>query len=401
VLLAMGRDDAPALLRHADNGDLEVKLALLPAAPVYSQQERLMRDIAAALHGKLRVNPAWAFGRKPITVHGQGGCCMADTADDGVTDGHGQVFGHAGLFVIDGAIFPSSVGVNPSATIAAVAERNIEWFLGELKNSIPQPGWAALNAQLTRAWVANAQGWTLTPPVGSGLEPVSQPVGVKFTEKMSGYLAQVARPGNGDDDAYEAAEIAGRPACSVSLDLTVTVFDIAQFLNDDERMARVTGSAEVRTPQLTGVFDIEGVLQLFPEDGDPTTGFMDYHLQLFAPNQAGTPDDAERTMVAALNGYKRVHDDPGLDLWPDTTTLFCSLTPQGKGMPASHGAVHVGLDEFAVTELPSFNVTGTDDPARIVWALSAFNAYFFKSVQRVFVPQLNKAVDLIDSIGLR
>jgi cholesterol oxidase len=37
--------------------------------------------------------------------------------------GHtGEVFGHRGLFVADGAIVPEALGLNPSKTIAALAE---------------------------------------------------------------------------------------------------------------------------------------------------------------------------------------------------------------------------------------------------------------------------------------
>lgn len=401
VLLAMGRDDAPAVLRRNADDALELELALKPAAPVYSQQERLMRDLAATLNGKLRVNPAWAFGRKPITVHGQGGCRMADDEDSGVTDAHGMVFGHPGLFVLDGAILPTSVGVNPSATIAAVAERNIEWFLEQQKGELPEPAWATLDAEQTTAWKARAKAWTLTPPRGTGLSAVSQPLGVEFDEEMSGYLAPVPEPDPEDDDAYEAAEIAGRPDRSVSVALTVQVQDIAQFTSDMQHTATVTGEASVVTPELSGMFAIEGTLRLFPISLNQAVGRMEYALRLLEkPAPKGAPG-AQPKVIAKLDGYKRVRDDSGPDVWRDTTTLFATLTPQHGAAPASHGVLHVAMNRFLTAELPSFRVLGTDDPARIVWALSAFNAYFFKSVQRVYVPQLNKAVDLLDSIGLR
>jgi cholesterol oxidase len=48
---------------------------------------------------------------------------MGASAAEGVVDHGGQVFGHPGLFVADGAVLPRPVGRNPSLTIAALAER--------------------------------------------------------------------------------------------------------------------------------------------------------------------------------------------------------------------------------------------------------------------------------------
>ena len=58
--------------------------------------------------------------------HPLGGCRMADTKDLGVTDSTGKVHGYEGLYCIDSSIIPTSLGVNPSLTIAAVSERCAE-----------------------------------------------------------------------------------------------------------------------------------------------------------------------------------------------------------------------------------------------------------------------------------
>jgi cholesterol oxidase len=48
---------------------------------------------------------------------------MGTGPENGVVDHRGEVFGYRNLFVLDGAIVPEAVGVNPSRTIAALAER--------------------------------------------------------------------------------------------------------------------------------------------------------------------------------------------------------------------------------------------------------------------------------------
>ncbi|MBI2374602.1 MAG: GMC family oxidoreductase [Deltaproteobacteria bacterium] len=58
----------------------------------------------------------------PTTAHILGGAPMGRTPDDGLIDDHHQVFGHEGLYVIDGSSVPSNLGVNPSLTISAMAE---------------------------------------------------------------------------------------------------------------------------------------------------------------------------------------------------------------------------------------------------------------------------------------
>jgi len=58
----------------------------------------------------------------PTTAHLLGGACIGPDADSGVVDGSNEVYGHPGLFVIDGSMIPANLGVNPSLTITALAE---------------------------------------------------------------------------------------------------------------------------------------------------------------------------------------------------------------------------------------------------------------------------------------
>ena len=58
-----------------------------------------------------------------VTLHPLGGCKMGATAETGVVNHLGQVFGYQHLYVVDGSIAPTATGRNPSHTIAAMAER--------------------------------------------------------------------------------------------------------------------------------------------------------------------------------------------------------------------------------------------------------------------------------------
>jgi cholesterol oxidase len=60
------------------------------------------------------------------TYHPVGGCPLGRA-----TDSHGRVLNYPGLYVADGALIPVGIGANPSLTITALAERNIERILAE------------------------------------------------------------------------------------------------------------------------------------------------------------------------------------------------------------------------------------------------------------------------------
>lgn len=72
----------------------------------------------------------------PATAHILGGCCMGNSASEGVIDHQHRVFGYDGMYVIDGSAISANVGVNPSLTICALAERAMEFI--PKKGELPQ-----------------------------------------------------------------------------------------------------------------------------------------------------------------------------------------------------------------------------------------------------------------------
>jgi cholesterol oxidase len=79
--------------------------------------------LSAATGGHPVVPPTWSLAHSLITPHPLGGCGMGDTPMNGVVNHAGEVFHYPNLYVIDGAIVPEALGVNPSRTIGALAER--------------------------------------------------------------------------------------------------------------------------------------------------------------------------------------------------------------------------------------------------------------------------------------
>jgi len=90
------------------------------------------RRLSAATGAReVLVTPTWTLARNLVTPHPLGGCNMGITPADGVVDARGRVFGYEGLYVMDGAMVPRAIGLNPSRTIAALAERSIALLISD------------------------------------------------------------------------------------------------------------------------------------------------------------------------------------------------------------------------------------------------------------------------------
>ena len=133
VMLGMGHDGAHGRVIKRD-GRYQIKWPGLRDSDyrkmVFKEFERL-----AAAHGGT-YKRLKAFGYNLVTVHPLGGCGMSDDPAFGTTNHLGQVFDgsdksnrngdamvHHGLYVADGSVIPTALGVNPYMTIGAISER--------------------------------------------------------------------------------------------------------------------------------------------------------------------------------------------------------------------------------------------------------------------------------------
>lgn len=364
VFLAMGRDRANGQIElHPVTKLLRIRWDLADNLPLYGAEDRLVRDVVAELGGKPANSPFWAKLSQPVSVHNLGGCCMADDAEHGVVDGSGQVFGYRNLFVIDGACLPSATGVNPSHTIAAVAEKNVEGFV---RAWLKDPTWVPPERALARSVIDPLS--RVQIPEGGTAPTRERPVGMAFRETMAGFLSPADRE-PADLAAYVAAARAGRQAgAQARLTLTIAVADLDRFLVDRLHAAAATG--ELRADPLTGgppAAITNGVFNLFAA-GEATRGRkMVYSLPFVGSD--GKP--------YLLDGFKEDADDGPWRVWPAARTLYAVLR-LGKTHDAPVCAVGVLRDSIPafVRQVTSVRFPGAPGTRARIEALGRLGKMF-------------------------
>lgn len=128
-LLGMGRDTPDGIMKLDRRRHLKLSWRSTASQPYFKQVDRSAAAVVRKLGGRYQQNPLTTLFNDLITVHPLGGCPMGFDAYSGVVNEYGEVFGHPGLYVADGAVMPGPVGANPSMTIAAFADRVAETML--------------------------------------------------------------------------------------------------------------------------------------------------------------------------------------------------------------------------------------------------------------------------------
>ncbi|MEW1869205.1 GMC family oxidoreductase [Streptomyces caelestis] len=83
--------------------------------------------LAAEINGFAGSNVGELTGM-PLTAHFLGGCPIGGSRETGVIDPYHRLYGHPGISVVDGAAVSANLGVNPSLTITAQAERAMSYW---------------------------------------------------------------------------------------------------------------------------------------------------------------------------------------------------------------------------------------------------------------------------------
>ena len=366
-LLGMGRDIPDGTMKLTKRGYLDVDWRTRKSGPYFDRVRAESKRLAEAMGAEKFVdNPLWLL-RRVITVHALGGCPMGRTPDEGVIDSRGRVFGCEGLHIADGSVMPGPVGPNPSLTIAALADRFADSIIEEEDRLAAAGGRAAVAAGPREA----------APVSAPKMEVAGEPgpdgaVSVSFTEEMKGFVTVGERD---FDRGYRSGQ---ESRTALMFHLTITAEDIDRFIAHREHEARAEGWVE--SGALGGRLPVErGIFNLFvDQEGDRSRKRMLYRLH-FADG-AGHP--------LTLAGHKVVEDDPGFDLWRDTTTLFTRILRGHLGERTGEepevvaaGILHIHLADFA-RQLTTFRC---DPPTRLD-ALARFGALFAGDLWAVYGP---------------
>jgi predicted acylesterase/phospholipase RssA len=195
---------------------------------------------------------------------------------------------------------------------------------------------------------------------------------VRFTEKMKGYV------GIGETDYHRGYHEGRKSDTPLIVRLTIKVDGMNRFATDPEHEALVQGY--VLCEALGGKLAVEkGTFNLFVNKGDPVRKRMLYRL--YFRDMVGHP--------LTLSGFKVVEDDPGFDVWADTSTLFTRLL-RGHVATADEvdadvvaaGIIRIRLADF-LKQLTTFRAEGANATARAS-ALFRFGALFFGKLWDVY-----------------
>lgn len=184
-------------------------------------------------------------------------------------------------------------------------------------------------------------------------------VGLRFHETMAGGVKY------GETD-YRTGEREGHLTGEVlSINLTVTIDDLEAFIADAKHEGKLTGCIDF-SPFGSGLAVECGHFNLFFPCDDPRIKRMVYGLKF---SHAGES--------YYLSGYKEIKDDPGFDLWSDTTTLF---TRVHAGNDSSGRIVAAGVLTISVIDISRMvagvQVLGADSVTDKVQTLACFGQFF-------------------------
>ena len=228
-----------------------------------------------------------------------------------------------------------------------------------------------LGVQAGRRWCMD-EGIAVDAPPGG--QPSRNRRGIRFREVMSGWVAF------GEERYEEGAEHGRTEQTRCSVRLEIDIDDLDRFIVMPDHQAVTRGV--VVSDAFGGELPVErGIFNLFVDHDDPSNKRMLYRL--WFRDTAGHP--------LTLDGHKVVQNDPGPDLWRDTTTLFARVlsghvdADAGSGDKAdivASGILRIAPSQFA-RQLTTFRVEAPTGLEKLQ-ALARFGRLFTGALWDVY-----------------
>jgi uncharacterized protein (DUF362 family) len=198
-------------------------------------------------------------------------------------------------------------------------------------------------------------------------------IGLRFSEKMSGYLAQ------GEKDFEPGEKLGKERQTPLSFDVTIHIEDVEDFTKLSGRKARLTGT--LSHPPLGQDLPIrDGLFSLFRPDLATGKRHMTYSFGF-------TGKDGQDYF---LYGYKEIYDDPKIDLMEDMTKLFTRVY---RGESTDRPLYGSGLLHFRMQSLPSmlasFTVTNTSSLIAKFKAVSQFFSFCYGEIRDTYFKKIS------------
>jgi len=172
-----------------------------------------------------------------------------------------------------------------------------------------------------------------------------------------------------EKDDFEKAEALGREDDKpFSFTVTIRTEDLEQFISDKLHKAKISGvvNAPELSPQPLTVTG--GDFNLFVDDADEVnTKKMRYSMRFTSGD--GKP--------YYMFGFKTIRNDPGLDIWPDTTTLRIKVYAgdDASGSRLGAGILHIAPADF-LHQLTTVRVFNAKDKLEELRAVARFGKLF-------------------------
>jgi cholesterol oxidase len=128
ALVMQSRDNSITVVSSASGRGMRARRGHGEPNPTWiPQAHRAVRMLAEEMGGI--AGGTWLdLFNVPTTAHFIGGCAIGSSPGEGVIDPYHRVYGHPGLHIVDGSAVSANLGVNPSLTITAQAERAMAFW---------------------------------------------------------------------------------------------------------------------------------------------------------------------------------------------------------------------------------------------------------------------------------